>query len=63
MFKIIDISMTIEDGMTVYKNKEEKKPKIYNSSNFQTGRTHETRIDLDCHVDFAENAKLVHRSV
>ena len=49
MFKIIDISMTIEDGMTVYKNKEEKKPKIYNSSNFQTCRTHETRIDLDCH--------------
>ncbi|PZD92929.1 cyclase family protein [Paenibacillus sambharensis] len=49
MFKIIDISMTIEDSMPVYKNKEEKKPKIYNSSNFQTGKTHETRIDVDCH--------------
>jgi len=49
MTRIIDISMAIEPEMMVYKNKIEKKPKIYNFSNFQTGRTHETRIDIDCH--------------
>jgi arylformamidase len=58
MFKIYDISMTIQDGMQVYKNKEEKKPKIYNSSNFQTGRSHESKIDIDVHCGTHVDAPL-----
>jgi arylformamidase len=47
--KIYDISMTIEESIQVYKNKEEKKPEFKNMSNHQTGSVHETRISLDAH--------------
>jgi len=49
LFKLYDISMTIEPGMQVYKNKEEKKPTIVNTVNFQTGKVYESRLSLDSH--------------
>jgi arylformamidase len=58
MFKVYDISMTIEPSMQVYKNKEEKKPKIYNVQNFQNGRAYESRIDLDAHCGTHVDAPL-----
>jgi len=58
MQRIIDISMTIHEGMQVYKNKEEKKPKIYNTSNHETGRVHESRIDIDVHCGTHVDAPL-----
>ena len=48
--KIYDISMTIHENMTVYKNKTEKKPKIINRSNFQTGSAYESGIEMDVHT-------------
>ncbi len=47
--KLYDISMTIREGMQVYKNKEEKKPEFKNMSNHRSGTAHETRIGLDAH--------------
>lgn len=47
--KLYDISMTIHEGMQVYKNKEEKKPELRNMVNHQTGSVYETRIALDAH--------------
>jgi len=58
MQRIIDISMTIHEGMQVYKNKEEKKPKIYNTVNHQTGKVHESRIDIDVHCGTHVDAPL-----
>lgn len=48
--KIYDISMTIEENMTVYKNKEEKKPKIVVRNDFSSGKVYETSITLDAHT-------------
>lgn len=48
--KIYDISMTIHETMTVYKNKPEKKPKITNRSNFQTAQAYESTITMDMHT-------------
>lgn len=48
--KIYDISMTIHEMMTVYKNKPEKKPKITNRSNFQTAQAYESTITMDMHT-------------
>jgi len=50
MFKCYDISMTIEPGMQVYKNKAEKQPVFVNTSNFQTGTSNETRVEMDAHT-------------
>jgi len=47
--QIYDISMTIESGMQVYKNKEEKKPEIINMANFSNAKVHETRVAMDVH--------------
>ncbi|WP_199620633.1 cyclase family protein [Paenibacillus alkalitolerans] len=47
--KLYDISMTINEGMQVYKNKEEKKPELRNMSNHRTGSVYETRIGIDAH--------------
>lgn len=49
MPRIIDITMTIHEGMQVYKNRDAKRPKIYNTSNHETGKVHESRIDVDVH--------------
>lgn len=48
--KIYDISMTIRPDMQVWKGYEHKKPSITNDSNFQTGTTHESRINLNVHT-------------
>jgi Predicted metal-dependent hydrolase len=58
MQRIIDISMTIHEGMQVYKNKDEKRPKIYNTSNHETGKVHESRIDIDVHCGTHVDAPL-----
>ncbi|GAB6987961.1 cyclase family protein [Paenibacillus pini] len=55
---IYDISMTIELGMQVYKNKEEKKPEIINMSNFETGRSYESRLSMDVHCGTHVDAPL-----
>ncbi|SDJ10664.1 cyclase family protein [Salimicrobium halophilum] len=44
---IYDVSMTIREGMIVYKDKEEKQPKITTSTN---GHVTESRIDMDLHT-------------
>ncbi|MGC5324611.1 cyclase family protein [Brevibacillus sp. SYSU BS000544] len=45
--KIYDVTGSIFEGMTVYKNKPEKQPKLKSVSN---GYVTETRIDLDVHT-------------
>lgn len=42
--------MPIYDGMSVYKNKPEKQPKIRVVQNFDTSAARESRIDLDAHT-------------
>lgn len=48
--KIYDISMTIHEGMQVYKNREAKKPVIRNFSNFTNSSAHETIVELNVHT-------------
>lgn len=48
--KIYDVSMTIHEGMQVYKNKESKKPKISVVQDFDTASARESRIDMDVHT-------------
>lgn len=48
--KIIDISMSIDEKMPVYKNKEEKKPKITVSSDFSTGSCYESELCMNLHT-------------
>ncbi|MFC3040383.1 cyclase family protein [Virgibacillus xinjiangensis] len=45
--KMYDVSAEIYEGMPVYKNKEEKQPKISTVTN---GHVTESRIDLDLHT-------------
>ncbi|UHA71844.1 cyclase family protein [Paenibacillus sp. 481] len=58
MFKLYDISMTIEQGMQVYKNKEEKQPIINNVQNFSNAKAYESRIDIDVHCGTHVDAPL-----
>ncbi|MFF0825637.1 cyclase family protein [Brevibacillus sp. NPDC003359] len=44
--KMYDVTATVYEGMTVYKNKPEKQPKIRTSTN---GYVTESRIDMDLH--------------
>ncbi|SIS45945.1 cyclase family protein [Salimicrobium flavidum] len=44
---IYDVSMTIREGMIVYKDKQEKQPKITTNTN---GHVTESRIDMDLHT-------------
>lgn len=48
--KIFDISMPIVENMPVYKNKEEKKPRIRVVQDFDTATARESRIDMDVHT-------------
>jgi arylformamidase len=48
--KIYDISMTIDEGMQVYKNKAEKKPVIANVQNYSNAKNYESRLTLDAHT-------------
>lgn len=47
MKKMFDITVPIYEGMTVYKNKPEKQPKIIKTTN---GHVTESRLDLDAHT-------------
>lgn len=48
--KIYDISMLIHKDMPVYKNKEEKKPRVTVTANYEVNSYYETRIELDTHT-------------
>lgn len=46
----IDVSMSIEPEMMVYKNKTEKKPKIITRASHKTHSHHESAIEMDLHT-------------
>lgn len=48
--KIYDVTTAIHPEMAVYKNKPEKRPAFQVTSDFNTGSSHETRIQLDVHT-------------
>ncbi|TJY39895.1 cyclase family protein [Cohnella pontilimi] len=58
MGRIIDISMTIEEGMQVWKSYEHKKPRITNVQNHDQGKPHESRLDMDVHCGTHVDAPL-----
>lgn len=58
MAKIYDISMLVDAGIQVYKNKDEKRPKFETTSDFNTGTAHETRIHMDAHTGTHIDAEL-----
>lgn len=57
--KIYDITLDIKEDMMVYKNKEEKIPKLINRSNYQDGGSHyESSINMDIHTGTHMDAPL-----
>lgn len=58
MPRIIDISMTIEEGMQVWKNYEAKKPKIENVQNHDQGKPHESLLTMNVHTGTHVDAPL-----
>lgn len=58
MYKIFDVSMPIYDGMPVYKNKENKQPKVRVVQDFDSSTARESRIDLDAHTGTHADAPL-----
>lgn len=48
--KLYDISLEIYRGMTVYKDKEEKQPKLEVRRSFADGNIYESRICMDLHT-------------
>lgn len=48
--QIIDISMTISEDMPVYKNRQEKRPKITVVQDYHSASSYESRIELDMHT-------------
>lgn len=46
---LYDISMAIKPDMTVYKDRDEKRPRFINSRDFNSGSVYETRLDFDLH--------------
>lgn len=47
---IYDVSMSIHESMTVYKNKQEKKPGFRHLSTHETSSSHETIIEMSLHT-------------
>ncbi len=47
---LYDISMAIEPNMAVYKNKDEKKPRLETVQDFETGSAFESRLAMDMHT-------------
>lgn len=47
--RIYDISTAIHEGMTVYKNKDEKRPQFERTADFPTNGARETRLHMDAH--------------
>ncbi|WP_308636035.1 cyclase family protein [Paenibacillus silvisoli] len=59
MFKIYDISMTIQSSMQVFNDNESKLPKFTNTSNHDNGQAvYETRLDMDVHCGTHVDAPL-----
>ena len=56
--KIYDISMTINDDMTVYKNKDEKKPKLKVLQDFTNNTAYESSIEIGMHTGTHMDAPL-----
>lgn len=50
VLKIHDISMTISENMMVYKNLDKKKPRIFNTANFETDHHYETDFAMNMHT-------------
>jgi len=48
--KIFDVSMLIHEDMTVYKNKQEKKPELVFLKNYKEDKYNESKITLDIHT-------------
>lgn len=48
--KVYDISMMIEEGMQVYKNKPEKKPAIETMQDFTTATAFESKLSMNVHT-------------
>lgn len=48
--KWMDISMTIEESMKVYKNKVEKKPVLTERANHESHAHHESSLSMDLHT-------------
>jgi len=48
--KIYDISLEINEGMGVWKDKDDKRPKIEVTSTTRTGNANESRLHLDAHT-------------
>jgi len=67
--KIIDISMGIEPGMPVYKNQQEKKPKLIVLKDFSNSSSYESEMDINLHtgthidapLHMIENGKTIER--
>jgi arylformamidase len=47
---LYDISMTIEPGMAVYKERDEKRPRFTVSRDFSNSSVFESRLDFDLHT-------------
>ncbi len=45
-----DVSMIVSNDMQVYKDKEDKKPVFKIASDFNTGTSHETKVELNLHT-------------
>lgn len=48
--RIYDISMEINPGMPVYKNRDEKRPAFRTIKDFSTGSVYESRVDIEMHT-------------
>lgn len=48
--ELYDITMTISESMQVYKNNDEKRPKITVTRDFDTSNARESRLSLDLHT-------------
>ena len=48
--KYFDVSMHVSEDMQVYKNKPEKKPVFSVASDFNTGSSHETKVEINLHT-------------
>lgn len=55
---IYDVSMSITYDMTVYKNKDEKRPLIKKMADFPSSGIYESRIDMDLHTGTHVDAAL-----
>jgi arylformamidase len=56
--KVYDISMMINEGMQVYKNKPEKKPKIATVQDFSNATCHESMVSMNVHTGTHLDANL-----